>query len=844
MVPSSCGLDCLYLLPKKRSLKTEKFQKAIVVPIGIFCICCGTINIVEGVMKQLLCISLVGFLLALASSSWAAEVVPPVVDLPGTQPREVGTFESPNRCDNCHGGYDTRVYSPAPAFGWKGSAMGNAGRDPIFWATLAIAEQDFDGVGDLCIRCHSAGGWIAGRSTPTDGSGLQQGDQHGIDCDTCHLSTNPDNSEHLGEMFPPFVANNGTEGFYGSGMLSLWGGNEKLGPYTKADATAKHQRMQSLFHRSNDFCGTCHDVSNSVTGHFAPNHGAQDGAVANVITNGSEIHPDTDTITNVQEAYVGLNNPPYAYGIVERTFSEYKASAFDGMLISNFENLPTELQATGGAIELAANSSAGPTYDDGSARYFNCQSCHMRPIVGVGANKAGTKSRSDLPVHDLTGGNHWMYPLIEYQDNNGILRMGGGLNATQIAAMDAGIIRAENSLKSTVSMEVTGNDLRITNLSAHKAITGYPEGRRMWLNIIWYDDNGAIVREDGEYGPLPVEPVTYIDSDGNSKSFTPKSLLDLHDPNTKIYEAHYAVSQEWAATLMTVNAAHYGPIPLSYDRLTGAPEMTIGELAGRDPEFYPYHETLHFALNNKVVSDNRIPPYGMSYDTCEVRNCLPVPADQYGAPGPGGTYNHFDVVSLTPPPDATHADIILNYQGTSWEYIQFLWLANTTPAGDFLGNEGVNMLDAWVNAKDKNGDSMVKPLEIARATWGTPQTCVPTGNPDTNCDGVDDDCNGTADDGYVPTGTSCGVGECAASGQLVCQDGLEVDTCIEGIPGLEDIATADTCSDTLDNDCDGLSDANDPGCQMVLDCTTYVDRATCVADPTCRWNRKRGCLNR
>ena len=48
--------------------------------------------------------------------------------------------------------------------------MANAGRDPIFWATLAVAEQDFDGSGNLCIRCHSTGGWYGGRSTPTDGS--------------------------------------------------------------------------------------------------------------------------------------------------------------------------------------------------------------------------------------------------------------------------------------------------------------------------------------------------------------------------------------------------------------------------------------------------------------------------------------------------------------------------------------------------------------------------------------------------------------------------------------------------------------------------------------------------
>ena len=136
-----------------------------------------------------------------------APEVPDVIKLPGTQPEEV-TMESVGRCLNCHEGYETNP-RVEPGFGWMGAAMGNAGRDPIFWATLTIAEQDFDGAGDLCIRCHSAGGWMAGRSTPTDGSGLAASDDDGIDCDTCHQMTNPDMAEHVGTMNDPFIANQG-----------------------------------------------------------------------------------------------------------------------------------------------------------------------------------------------------------------------------------------------------------------------------------------------------------------------------------------------------------------------------------------------------------------------------------------------------------------------------------------------------------------------------------------------------------------------------------------------------------------------------------------------------------
>ena len=100
---------------------------------------------------------------------FAALIVPTDIQQPGTQPQEVSNLESPDKCDNCHGGYDLTV---EPAHNWRGSMMANAGRDPIFWATLAVAEQDFDGAGDLCLRCHSvprrrtAPDWLP--ETPTE----------------------------------------------------------------------------------------------------------------------------------------------------------------------------------------------------------------------------------------------------------------------------------------------------------------------------------------------------------------------------------------------------------------------------------------------------------------------------------------------------------------------------------------------------------------------------------------------------------------------------------------------------------------------------------------------------
>lgn len=649
------------------------------------------------------------------SALHAALTVPIEVQMPGTQPGEVGNLESPDKCDNCH-----QATSPIVniAHDWRGSMMSHAGRDPIFWATVAIAEQDFDGSGDLCIRCHTMGGWLAGRSTPTDGSGLTSADAaEGVSCDTCHKMTNTDNSEHAGVQNAPFIANDGAtpaEGYYGSSQLSISNGNAKLGPY--ADAVPKHQWDQSLFHRSVDFCGSCHDVSNPVVGDLAPNNGAQ------LALDAGTFNGLLDSVLTPQPiaSKAAFNNPPYKYGVVERTFSEYKAGLLSQTLVSDYSTLPDDLK--GGAIqdayEAALLAGNGGNYQDGSARYFSCQTCHMTPVQGLGANKQGVPTRNDLPRHDLTGGNYWMPEVMQYMDGKSNLVLGGGLTLAETSGMNDGILRAKNNLENSASLSLQGNTLKVVNLTGHKLISGYPEGRRMWLNIVWKDSADNIVREDGEYGSINVG--IDVNNDGSvNASDTVDSLLDLNDPNTKIYEVHGAITQGWANKLIAVSPTYAG-VPVAYDRLTGAVTYTVGDIAGQTP--LTHHETFHFVLNNKVVKDNRIPPYGMDYDESLKRNILPVPVTQYGSAISGGAFNYWDDFQLNPPVNAASAEIKLMYQPTSWEYIEFLYLANNGSVS-FLANEGVNILDAWLNT------NMAQPHVMESISW-TP--------PDSDSDGIPD----------------------------------------------------------------------------------------------------------
>jgi len=122
----------------------------------------------------------------------------------------------------------------------------------------------------------------------------------------------------------------------------------------------------------------------------------------------------------------------------------------------------------------------------------------------------------------------------------------------------------------------------------------------------------------------------------------------------------------------------------------------------------------------------------------------------------------------------------------------------------------------------------------ASSTCGDQWMCTdPVGNgctgnpadPETACNGADDDCDGTVDDGCACTPgavQACfkgppgkrGVGACQ-DGQQVCQGSGEFTywgPCTGGI-----LPSAEAC-DTLDNDCNGCADDNPACCTVDLDC--------------------------
>jgi hypothetical protein len=688
---------------------------------------------------------------ALAVAREAAALPPSEAILPGSQPPEIVSglslaqdplvplLHSDSGVQNC-----AQCHTPDIQRAWRGSMMAHASRDPLTWAALAVAERSVPGVGDTCLRCHVPKGWIGGRSLPSDGSALLATDADGVTCHLCHRLAAPDDTEPgvAGEQDPTFAARGfacatgdpqagvgcdpGAGGapcasagacqeqaFLGNGMISLYQDDpdpqdiRRLGPYDFPGGGAwqepPHNWKQSTFQRDGALCGTCHDVSNPVAGDLAPGHGRLDGPLPVGAFSGTPGDP-------VVRDKAAFRNPPYAYGAEQRTYSEWYASAWRDRLVSSFASLPAELRAAGGAPEAVADAAAstGGDYEDGTPRRFTCQSCHMRPVNAAGSTLSG--ARADLPRHDLTGANTWVPRAIAYLNGLGRLRIGNGLAPVAIADLEAGALRAQAMLQSAASLVFDGppglpDSVRVVNLSGHKLFTGYPDGRRMWLNVKWYGSGGALVREDGCYGLLPVQD----DLDGNPltqdsvETLLPAGGACAESP--RVYEVESGISRAWAQRLVD-DLAVPGSLPVRYDAETGAVAETIAEVAANPSGDY-VARSAHLVLNDRILSDNRIPPYGMEYAEARKRNAVPVPEDLYlqGPPETGSIYAHYDDVALSPPPGAVRAQVALLYQTTSWEYVQFLWKAN--PGTGALATVGQDLLDAW------RAEDMAPPVIVA-----------------------------------------------------------------------------------------------------------------------------------
>ncbi|MEZ5974201.1 MAG: multiheme c-type cytochrome [Planctomycetota bacterium] len=379
--------------------------------------------------------------------------------LPGTQPLS-GTLplQASFICGSCHGGY-SEAHSPHST--WASSMMAQAGRDPVFYAALAVANQDAANSGDLCLRCHAPGGWLAGRAFPTDGSNLDNGydDFDGITCHFCHRMVDPvaapenpveDTSILAALTLPP-------DADFHSGQFVIDPNDLRRGPFDLGAGFGLHTWAQSPFHRDSGMCGTCHDVSNpafvrQTNGDF-------------VLDTVNQPHPDLN--------YDNLFP-------IERTYSEWAMSVYG-----------------------AAALDSGGRFGGNQPVVQSCQDCHM-PTVNASACMPGLGgvTRPDMPKHEFNGANSWVLRAIDatWPDYE------TALTPARITAAEQ---RTQAMMSAAADLEAftDGGDLvvRVTNHTGHKLPSGYGEGRRMWIEVQFRNASGTVIAEHGAYDALTAD---------------------------------------------------------------------------------------------------------------------------------------------------------------------------------------------------------------------------------------------------------------------------------------------------------------------------------------------------
>ncbi len=483
--------------------------------------------------------------------------------VPGTQVGDisVGSYLSPSGCGGCHYG---NVSAPYPS--WSGSLMAFAARDPLFFAQLATANQDVPGVGRYCVRCHAPMSVVTGSARVGTEAAMTTTDHDGVACHFCHSMIDPlagdasvaapNDPKTLAKLADVPTA-------YGNAAFVLDPAWLRRGPY--ADAAPPHAATVSPFVKRGEMCGTCHDVGNLRVAR------QPDGTYA--YAPAGKRAPDAD--------------PTHQFPL-ERTFTEWRLSAF-----------------ADGGVDMQGRFGG----DAGNTIVSTCQDCHMPKVRAAACIFAG--QRADLATHELAGAASWVLGIVgDYY--------GASVDRPAIARGQANAV-AMLARAATVALSVNGRVLRarVANQSGHKIPTGHIEGRRIWVNAVFYDAADAVLAEHGRWDP---------------------STGELDESTTTVFEMKVGLSAAAAAA-------------------TGlAPGVTT-----------------HMALADTVVKDNRIPPLGFDnarYDA--------LGAGVVGATYADG--QSYADVDFTVPALAKRAVVRVLYQTVTREYIEALKNGNHTDA--------------------------------------------------------------------------------------------------------------------------------------------------------------------
>ena len=594
---------------------------------------------------------------------------------PNTDPNAFVPIYSSSSCSGCHGGYSDDV---APFDTWVVSMMAQAARDPVWSAARGVATQDANAGGSFCVRCHAPGAWLSGRGHSTSPNVvLTESDLEGMNCHFCHRVVNPTEGPLSAVGYP--ATNNPTPDPAVLDPLSQVGilpaanqGNAtyvvdpqdaRRGPFSDVPIVGvplpgggttgpfhPAVTIYSPYHSDGAFCGTCHDVSNPVF----------------------TAQPDGHLALNPMNRSHPTMNKNDMFG-EQRTFSEWLNSTF----------------ATAGVY--FPDRRFGGNHATGVMK--SCQDCHMPAQQGYGCSPyIGTDAdRPNVPQHSWAGSNTWVIRAVVTQLNDESPGQAEDLGLTP-ERVDASVARNMQMLRDASDMELTqsGSELRvkITNQSGHKLPTGYPEGRRAWINVKFYAANDVLIAERGHY-----DMTTAI----------------LSGSDTKVYETEQVIGAEVAAATNL-----------------------------------PLHTHFHLSLASETLRDNRIPPRGFTNAAFAAAGAAPV-----GYTYADGQY--WDNTNYVIPTNAVKAAVSFYYQTSSKEYMEFLrdtisppgqtgieaynlWVLHGKSAPALMDSAEIMLTAADHSSKpaDLNGDGVVSGIDLATllSNWGG------SGAGDINGDGI------------------------------------------------------------------------------------------------------------
>ncbi|MGW8322851.1 MAG: hypothetical protein ACWGSD_14975, partial [Thermodesulfobacteriota bacterium] len=299
-----------------------------------------------------------------------------------------------------------------------------------------------------------------------------------------------------------------------------------------ADDEAPHPTYYSRYHKSSRLCSVCHDSSNPI----------------------------------LASLFIGVEVPERrsasSYYQIQRTASEFSLGAFG---------------RPGGAESVL----------DGIPWAAACQDCHMKDVSGSATGpRKNAPLRTDHPRHEFMGGNHWILKILGtldesriYFDEYNLRILSGekyaGARIDVASLKDIGHLlweraddQSSRKLSAAVSLqEFSPEDeghiyLRVINNTGHKLPSGFPAGKRMFLNVVFFDSEGAALGEINPYEEL----VTYRDSHGN----------DVYVSGGDIGSREEGLIWE---------------------------QVLASDLTGEE-------ETFHYLLATSRSKDNRIPPKG------------------------------------------------------------------------------------------------------------------------------------------------------------------------------------------------------------------------------------------